>query len=405
MRILLLSQYYLPEPVEKVHDLARGLARRGHEVEVITGFPCYPKGEIYDGYRQRLSFVEMIDGVRVRRVPLVPDHGNRPLRRSLYYLSFAASASLIGSLLARRTDAILVYQSALPVGVAARILGITRHAPYVLDVVDLWPESVVASGMLRSRFAIAVLRWLARRVYAGAKRVNAVTDGFRRNLIANHVAPGKLTVIHNWMPSETYRPAPYDEAVAEREGLAGKFVVMYAGNMGPAQGLSTVVEAAAQLRDDPDVVFALVGDGTEQERLHDLARERGLANVRFFPRRPPQSMSELYAIANVLLVHLIRDELTALSIPSKTFAYMASGKPVLMAVHGDAAGFVTENGFGVVAEPSDPPALAAAVRRLKAMPAGELQCMGQAGLVAYHSKYCSEVQVARFERLLDEARQ
>lgn len=403
MRILLLSQYYFPEPVEKVHDLARSLLRRGHEVEVLTGFPCYPRGEIYPGYRQRAFFTETIDGVTVRRVPQLPDHGTRALRRALYYLSFAASAALIGTLRARRPDAILVYQAALPVGLAARVLRVTRRAPYVLDVVDLWPESVTASGMLRNRLAVALLRWAIARIYAGAARISVVTEGFRRNLAAHGVPEAKLTVIHNWMPADTYRAAPRDEAVAAREGLAGRFVVMYAGNMGAPQGLETAIEAAALLRGS-DVVFAFAGGGTELPRLQQLAAERALDNVRFLGRRPPESMAELYAVADVLLVHLKRDALTDVSIPSKTFAYMASGKPVLMAAHGDAADFVAANVFGVAVEPSDPAALAEAVRRLRALPAEELRRMGERGREAFDATYSGDVQVARFEQLLREAR-
>jgi glycosyltransferase involved in cell wall biosynthesis len=403
MRILLLSQYYFPEPVEKVHDLARGLARRGHEVEVLTGFPCYPHGKIYPGYRQRLSFVETIDGVKVRRIPQMPDHGTRSLRRALYYLSFAASAAVLGTLFTPRPDVILVYQAALPVGLAARVLRVTRRAPYVLDVVDLWPESVTASSMLNNRLAVRVLRWLIAGIYAGAARIRVVTEGFRRNLVAHEVPVEKLTVIHNWMPDETYRAAPRDERVAAREDLAGRFVVMYAGNMGAPQGLDTVIEAAALLGDRSDIVFALVGGGTEQQRLRQMAADRRLDNVRFLGRRPPGSMHELYAIADVLLVHLKRDELTDLSIPSKTFAYMASGKTVLMAAHGDAADFVAGNRFGVVVEPSDPVVMADAVRRLQAMTPQELKRIGENGLEAFRAKYCGEVQVVRFEQLLREA--
>lgn len=403
MRILVLSQYYFPEPVEKIHDLAAGLARLGHEVEVLTGFPCYPAGAIYPGYSQRPFWTETIDGVTVRRIPQVPDHSNSAARRAVYYLSFAASASAVGTLRVRRPDVILVYQAALPVGLAARVLRTTKRAPYVLDVVDLWPESVISSGMLANRRAIGMIRWLAHGVYARATRISAVTPGFRERLVAAGVPEAKVTVIHNWMPSNTYRAVPPDPEVARREGLGDKFIVLYAGNMGSAQGLTAVIEAATLLRDDPDVVFALVGGGTEEDRLQKLAADRGLTNVLFLGRRDPTEMPDLYAIAHVLLVHLKPDELTDVSIPSKTFAYMASGKPVLMAVRGEAADFVRGNGFGVAVEPANPAALANGVRRLRSLPDRQLRQMGEAASEAYRSEYCGEVQIVRFEQLLREA--
>ena len=137
MRVLLLSQYYYPEPVEKVHDLARGLVRRGHEVQVVTGVPCYPRGEIYEGYSRSLGREEVIDGVRVLRLPQIPDHSQTAWKRAVYYLSFAASAATLGTIRARRADVLLVYQAALPIGFATWVISRFRRVPVVLDVVDL----------------------------------------------------------------------------------------------------------------------------------------------------------------------------------------------------------------------------------------------------------------------------
>jgi glycosyltransferase involved in cell wall biosynthesis len=400
VRVLLLTQYYHPEPVEKVHDLARGLVRRGHEVEVLTGFPCYPVGKIYAGYRQRLVRREELDGVKILRVPQIPDHSRSAVRRAVYYLSFAVAAAAVGPMTARRPDVIIVYQAALPVGLTGRFLGALFGAPYVLDVVDLWPESVTSSGFVRSPFVEGVIRTVVKFIYAGAARISLVTDGFRRKVEAMGVDPANLTVIENWMPSETYRMEKPDPALAAIEGLSGKFVVMYAGNMGEAQGLRTVIEAAGQLRDERDICFALVGSGTEYEVLRGLAAERSLENVRFLGRRSPAEMPGLYALADVLLVHLKPDLLTDVSIPSKTFAYMSTGKPVIMAVRGDAAEFVTANGFGVAIEPANPSALAGAVLDMKRRPAEERERLGAAGVEALRERYGSEPQIARFETLL-----
>lgn len=400
MRILLLSQYYIPEPVEKVHDLACGLQSAGHDVEVLTGFPCYPLGRTYDGYRQGLLTEEEIDGVRVCRVPQLPDHSRSVIRRTLYYLSFCVAAMLFGPFRMRRPDVVLVYQSALPAGMAGRWLSAWFRVPLVVDVVDLWPESVSASGMLSHPVVMRMIRWMASGIYQAATAVNVVTEGFRQNLLEMQVPPEKLSVIENWMPAATYAPAPPDEEFA-REFVPGEaFVVMYAGNMGASQHLGTVIDAACLLSEVPEMRFVLVGDGVERAELVRRVREAGLTNVLLPGRFPPERMAGLYALADVLLVHLKPDSLSDVSIPSKTFAYMASGRPVLMAVRGVATEFVEKNGGGVTAEPVNPRSLADAVLQLRSMSPQAREALGRAGLEAYEERFCSRVQIARFEDLL-----
>jgi len=403
MRVLILSQYYTPEPVEKVHDLASGLVRNGHEVEVLTGFPCYPHGKIYSGYRQRLASHEVLDGVTVRRIPQLPDHSRSVIRRVLYYLSFALSARGLGPFLVRRADVVVVYQAALPVGLAGWWLGRWTGAPLVLDVVDLWPESVTASGLLNRPWIVSTIRWVAKRIYGAASHVNVVTEGFRQNLIAMGVPERKLSVIENWMPTATYSLAEPDVAFAQQFDLEDKFVVMYAGNMGASQDLHTVLDAAKLLRDQPDIRFALVGGGLQHEELSRRIADEQLTNVILPGRFPPEKMPGMYAFASVLLVHLKPDSLSDVSIPSKTFAYMASGRPVLMAVRGDGAEFLQKNQFGVTAEPSNPASLAEAVLKLRDMSPAAREEFGVNGRNAFDSRYCSKVQIERFERLLEQA--
>lgn len=401
MRVLLTTQYYHPEPVEKVHDLARGLVRLGHEVEVVTGFPCYPIGRIYSGYRQRIVQKEVIDGVTVIRVPQMPDHSQRAWRRILYYLSFAASAALLGGWFSRKPDVILVYQAALPIGLTGWFLRVCKRAPVVLDVVDLWPESMTASGMLQSRWAERVVTRVAKFVYDRADHVSVVTEGFRCNLIAMGVPERKLSVIHNWMPSETYQSVAPDPELAAREGLAHRFNVMYAGNMGPLQNLSTVLDCAERLRDITEIQFVLVGNGLEFDALVAAASARQLTNVRFLGRRPPEAMPALYALADVLLVHLKPEPLSDLSIPSKVFAYMTVGLPMIVAVRGTAETFVRDHGIGLAVPPSNPEAMANAVRRLFTAEPAERKRIGDETVAAYRQKFCSEVQIRRMSALLE----
>ncbi len=402
MRILMLSQYYAPEPAAMVVDLARGLRERGHQVQVITGFPCYPEGRTYDGYRQRLYDESYSDGVLVTRVPQFPDHSRSAVRRALYYLAFAWSAATIGLWRARRADVIWVYQSAFPIGLAAWLISRVRRVPYVLDVVDLWPESVAASGA-QNRLVLSAIRRLVKFIYRGARRINVITHGYWANLRGLGVPESKLALIHCWAPDDRHAPEPYNEELAQAEGLAGRFNVMYAGTMGPVQDLKTVIAAAALLDDLPAVQFVMVGNGTERAALERQAAERGTDRVRFLGRRPVEELRRLVPMANALLVHLKPDPMCRISIPSKTLTSMASGRPILMAVEGEASELVEEHGCGVVAAPSNPAALADAVRRLARMPAERREELGRAGLRAYRLHFRSELQFDRFESLLQEA--
>jgi glycosyltransferase involved in cell wall biosynthesis len=404
MRILLLTQYYYPEPVEKVHDLACGLIRRGHEVTVLTGNPCYPKGKFYEGYRNLLR-LENLDGVRILRVPQFPDHSRSGIRRVAYYLSFAVSALVFGVLMGRRPDVVLVYLAALPVGLTGWLLSRVFRIPFVLDVVDLWPESVSSSGMLRNEAAERIIQKVARFVYRRAKYICAVTEGFRENIEKQGVEKARVCVINNWMPSETYlngrksqkKPILIDEECKD------KFIVMYAGNIGPYQDVGTILHAAGILRNYDKIRFVIVGDGVEYQKLIDQSEMSGLRNVIFLGRREPEEMPVLYVLADVLVVHLVPSILADISIPSKTYAYMSSGRPVLMAVKGEAEKFVKENGFGISVPPVNPPAMAEGILSLFKKTPNERKQMGDLGRENYRKHYCGDVQIQKFERVLNSA--
>jgi len=277
--------------------------------------------------------------------------------------------------------------------------------PMVLDVVDIWPDSVTASGMLKSKLLVRLIQSTVRFIYSKASHINVVTPGFMHNLLSLGVPAKKVSLIYNWMPSGTYQRVTANIELAEKELFQGRFTVLYAGSMGLIQNLDTILDAAELLSDVPDVQFVLIGDGLEYPKLVEMAQEKGLNNVRFLGRRAPEVMSQYFASADALIVHLKPDLLSDISIPSKTFAYMASGRPIIMAVRGDAATLVREYQIGLTVEPSNPLALAEAVRQLRAMPTKLRGKIGEAAYQAYVENFSSEIQIGRivgvFENLLN----
>ena len=401
MHILILRQFYSPEPTPLGAELATTLRAKGHQVTVLTGFPNYPTGKLYPGYHLRPWMKEVLEDILVVRVPLYPDHGRSALKRVLNYVSFALSGIFLGPFVVPRPDVIFVYHPPLTVGGIAWVLHRFWRVPFLYQIQDMWPETLSATGMLTNPWILDVVGRFAKRVYAEADAICVISPGFRDNLIQKGVLAEKIHFIPNWVDTEVYHPAVRDPQLAEELSLANTFNVMFAGNIGKAQGLETVLDAAELLRDLPEVRFVIVGDGILMPHLRTEAEARQLHNVGFLGRYPAKAMSALYALADVLLVHLKDDSLFRITIPHKILSYMACGKPILAAVAGDAANLVLEAGAGIYCPPQDPAALAQAVRHLHAMTPGERQSMAECGLRAAREKYDRNTLVGQIELVLE----
>lgn len=398
MRILILKQIYPPEPGKLGPELAQTLQEMGNDVTVLTGFPNYPTGKLYPGYRLRPWMKETLEGIPVVRVPLFPDHSRSGVRRALNYLTFALSATLLPPFLMRRPDVIFVYHPPLTIGLPAWVLSRWWRAPFLYSIADMWPETLEATGMVTNASVLNGVGKFAKWIYGRAAAIRVISPGFREDLINKGVPPEKITVIPNWVDTALYAPEPPDSVWAEDIGLAGKFNVMFAGNIGEAQGLEAVLAAAQMLSDVPELQFVLVGDGVALPRLREQARN--IPNVRFLGRYPAESMSKLYALADVLLVHLKDEPLFRITIPHKIMTYMATGKPILAAVSGDAANAVTEVDAGIACPPENPELLAHTVRTFMAMSATERRSMGECALVAAHERYNCKSLVGQIEALM-----
>ncbi len=374
-RVLLLTQWFDPEPTFKGLVFARELVRQGFEVEVLTGFPNYPGGKVYPGYRIQWLQREVIDGVQVTRVPLYPNHDQSALKRVLNYASFAASATIYGVFMAKRADVMYAYHPPLTVGMAAALIKLFRRIPVVYDIQDMWPDTLRATGMLNNPKALDLVARVCRWVYRRMDHIVVLSPGFKRLLLERGVPESMLSVIYNWA-DEASLGAPVGQVPAAFPG-GDQFRILFAGNMGKAQALDTVLDAASLLQARGSrVCWVMLGGGVEVERLKAETAKRQLANVVFLPAVPMAEVGAYLNAADALLVHLRKDPLFEITIPSKTQAYMTVGKPLLMAVDGDAADLVRQSGGGVVAESENPEALARAAEQLAAMPTEALGTMG-----------------------------
>lgn len=302
MKILFVTQWFEPEPSFKGLLYIRELVARGHDVQVLTGFPNYPGGKVYPGYRIRPWMRDQIDGIQILRVALYPSHNKSGFRRALNYLSFAFSVAVIGSLLVRKPDVMYVYHPPITVGFAASIIGFFRRTPFVLDVQDLWPDTVAVSGMLSNSAVLGLLDKLCKFVYRRARRITVLSPGFKQKLVDRGVPSDKINVIYNWCDEKAMRP--HDGPVT-RLGSADRFSILFAGMMGFAQDIDSVLSAARICQTTtPKAEFLFMGAGVDRPRLERKANDMQLENVKFFPPQPMQAMGVIFAGVDALLVHL-----------------------------------------------------------------------------------------------------
>lgn len=358
LRVVLVTQYWPPEAHGALPaTFARDLGARGHDVSVVTTFPNHPTGRIFPGWRQRLRHVERSRDLVVRRVPTIPYHGASALGRMISYCSFAVSAVLATGAV-RRADVVHVHCAQPTAAAPALVWRSLFRTPFVLHVQDIWPESVTGSGMvghgIRSVVTDRVLMTLLRGLYRRAAAVVALSPGAARLLLARGAAPHTVRVCRN--PAETV------DVPSEVHTTPGRTTVLYAGSLGAAQGLETLVRAAACCRDLDGLRVVLVGDGTHRETLERLARSLRADNVSFRPAVPRTAMHHVHASADFEVVTLADAPLSEVTVPSKFQDAMAFGVPVIAAVPGDAAGLVRASGAGLVVAPGDVGALAEALR-------------------------------------------
>jgi colanic acid biosynthesis glycosyl transferase WcaI len=377
------------------------LISRGHDVSVVTTFPHYEHFRIWDEYRGRLFQRDRHRHMDVLRLWVYASGTKqRMLNRLASYVSFNVLATMAGLLSRPSYDVILCTNGSFFTGVTAYITGRVKHVPFVYNVQDLYPETPVAAGQLTSPRAIAMLERIERFMYRKADAVSVITPSFRENIVAKGIPPAKLHIIPNFVDTAFIRPLPKANAFAQAQGLAEKFVVMHAGNLGYVYDLDTMLDAAARVRGVPDVLFLIVGDGVARPGLQRKAEQLGLDNVRFLPFQPIEDLPCLRASADVQ-VSLYRHGSARYSMPSKVYEIMASGRPLLASAdrESDVWNLINSTKCGACVEPQDAECLAEAVLTLYRDPALR-ERMGAAGREHAEQHYSRQRVGAQYEALL-----
>lgn len=402
MRVLIVSQYFHPEEF-RVNQLATSLRDHGHDVVVLTGQPNYPSGRLFSGHGLLGPFRERRLGIDVIRVPVFPRRAGRFRDLALNYVSFALSATLLGlPRLRGRFDACLVFcPSPITAVVPAIVYRAFLHTPVAVWLQDLWPESVIAVTRSRSRVLQGLLTRLVRWVYAHVDQLWLQSPAYAESVRAHGGRVEQLAEVPNWA-EDLYDCGGWADT---REPLPENALV-FAGNLGRAQGVDTLVEAAAATRDaTPAPHWVFVGDGPLREWIATEVRERGLsAHVTLLPRRPPEAMPAILASAAAVLVSLTDDPVFAQTVPSKLQSAMASGRPILAAVSGEAARLVEVAGCGLVCRPGDAQALAGIVRTFLDLPTAERARLGRNGHAYYRRHYTQDGVMSRIAALLERLR-
>lgn len=396
-KLLLLSQFFDPEPTFKGLLFAKELREANFDVEVVTGFPNYPSGKIYDGYRLKLKDREIIEEILVNRVFLYPDHGKSAVKRALNYFSFAFSALIYCLFFLKKKDVIYCYHPPLTIGISAILISKIRRIPLVYDIQDMWPDTLAATGMISNPKVLSIIGKLSLWVYKNANHLVVLSPGFKKLLQERGIDDKKITVIPNWCDESSL--IPKKNPVAYPEG----FNIAFAGNLGKAQALATVIEAAAILQDQQELInFIIIGGGLELENIKALSEKKSLKNVYFLPHKPMSEIATYLKAADALLVHLKKDELFKITIPSKTQAYMFMARPILMGVEGDASDIIASAKAGLVFEPESAASLAQSASTLRNKSIRELDEYALNALEFYKANLSLKNGVNKFSMIFNE---
>jgi colanic acid biosynthesis glycosyl transferase WcaI len=396
VKLLFINQWFDPEPCMKGHAFTEALIDEGLDVTVITGTPNYPTGKVYDGYKVEWHRRERQGRTDVHIVPVYPSHDGSSIRRLLNYATFGVSSLIRALMIGRRHDVLYAYHPPMTAALSAVIAAKLLRKPVVVEVQDVWPDSLAATGMADHPAIMSIVGAMARFVYRNSSAIVAQSEGFKRVIAERGGQLETITVIYNWT-SHSFEQS----TVAKSLGNDDLFHVLYAGNLGPAQDLDTLLDAAQLLAVSlPTARIHLMGAGQSEAGLKARVLESAIPNVVFHPLQPRNEVDGYLRAADALIVILKPDPLFDITIPSKTQSSLAIGRPIIMAVKGEAAGLVVEAGAGECAEPGNAKSIADAVESIASRSKSDREAMGLAGRRYYEEYLSLEIGIERTTKVL-----
>lgn len=401
MKLIFLCHYFPPEvnaPATRTYEHCREWVRQGHEVTVVTCAPNHPTGVVYQGYRNKPWQGEWRDGIRVIRLWTLLAANEGFARRTANYVSYMLSALLAAPFLPA-ADVVVSTSPQFFCGLAGYGVSRIKRTPWILEIRDLWPDTISAVGAIRNLQLLRVLEALETWAYRHADKVIALTDAFRDHVRARGVPTSKIDVVTNGVDLSLFHRPARDESFARELGLQGKFVAGYLGTHGMCHKLETVLEAAKLLEHDHRIAFLLVGGGAERARLIELRNRMGLGNVVMLDQQPRERLPALWGVVDVGLVLLRRSDLFKTVIPSKIFEAMAMKRPIILGVDGESRQILEEAGAGIPITPESAEELAQALVTLADDPE-HARAMGRQGRRHVEKVYDRRVLAARLERIM-----
>ena len=403
MHIAYVSQYFPPEmgaPAARVYELSREWVKQGHKVSVVTGFANHPTGVKAPADQWRVTRRESTDGIDVVRCYVWATANKGIGKRMISYAIFMLSAMLVGAIRVRSPNLVIASSPQLLCGLAGYVLAKRFGVPFVLEVRDLWPESILAVEAMKQNYMVRGLKRLALFLYRTAALIVTVGDGYKREIHERYGIPlERMQVVPNGIDVDLFVPGRRENAIRQQYGWGDRFVVLYVGTHGMAHALHVVLDAAEQLRSHDDILFVFVGEGAEKENLIRLASKKRLSNVQFIDQQPRPRVPLFYAACDVGLVALRDTKLFQSVLPSKIFEYLGMAKPILMSVDGESRRLLEDAGAGWYVPPEDSSALCDAV--LEAFRNQDnLGCMGMRGRAYVLQYYDRRVLAAQYLQLL-----
>ncbi len=398
MKILIVSQYFWPENF-RINELSLSLEKKGYQVTVLTGQPNYPEGKFYKGYGFFKKTVEDYDGVKVKRVPTIPRGNGGRFRLILNYLSYVISAGILGPFFCKeKYDIILVFEpSPITVGIPAIVMKKIKKAPIMLWVQDLWPETLSAVGVVSSSKILKIVGLIVHLIYSQCDRILIQSKAFQSS-VEKYTSKSKNILYFPNSAEELYKPLKQKADTKEGALMPSGFKVMFAGNIGAAQGFPTILDAASLLKENKDIHWIILGDGRMRLWVKNEIKKRGLEETFYLlGKHPIETMPRFFSLADILLVSLKKDPIFSLTIPAKLQSYLACGRPVIAALDGAGADVVKESKAGLVCSPDDSSELAKAVLEMHSLSEAKRKKMGKDGRKYFETFFEGKMLVDKLE--------